>query len=88
MLAETDYTTNASEIDMLTAGTKTLTVTYQPSGGEELSADILLNVKKKFDDTHVTVTLPGAESYSYVYDGSRKTPVPQSPIPRTGKPLR
>lgn len=33
VLAETDYTTNASEIDMLTAGTKTLTVTYQLQEG-------------------------------------------------------
>lgn len=87
VLAETDYTTNASEIDMLTAGTKTLTVTYQPSGGEELSADILLNVKKKFDDTHVTVTLPGAESYSYVYDGSRKNPSPTVTYTADGETL-
>ena len=88
VLVETNYTTNASEIDMLTAGTKTLTVTYQPSGGEALSADILLNVKKKFDDTHVTVTLPGAESYSYVYDGSRKNPSPTVTYTADGKPLR
>ena len=87
VLAETDYTTNASGIDMLTAGTKTLTVTYQPSGGEALSTDILLNVKKKFDDTHVTVTLPGAESYSYVYDGSRKNPSPTVTYTADGETL-
>lgn len=87
VLVETNYTTNASEIDMLTAGTKTLTVTYQPSGGEALSADILLNVKKKFDDTHVTVTLPGAESYSYVYDGSRKNPSPTVTYTADGETL-
>ena len=87
VLVETNYTTNASEIDMLTAGTKTLTVTYQPSGGEALSADILLNVKKKFDDPHVTVTLPGAESYSYVYDGSRKNPSPTVTYTADGETL-
>ncbi len=75
-LAQAEYTTNAAEIDMGAAGTKTLTVTYQPSEGEPLTADILLAVRKRFDDTCVTVTLPDADSYSYVYDGSRKNPKP------------
>ena len=86
-LTQMEYSTNEADINMNTAGTYTLTVTYQPPEGVSLTADILLTVKKKFEDTCVTVTLPGADSYSYVYDGSRKNPSPVVTYTEDGKTL-
>ncbi len=75
-LDQADYTTNAAQIDMNTAGEKPLTVTYQPAGGNVLTTDLKLMIKNSFDATRVTVTLPDADSYSYIYDGNGKKPEP------------
>ncbi len=75
-LDQADYTTNAAQIAMNTAGEKTLTVTYQPAGGNVLTTDLKLMIKNSFDATRVTVTLPDADSYSYIYDGNGKKPEP------------
>ena len=75
-LDQADYTTNAAQIDMNTAGEKPLTVTYQPAGGKVLTTDLKLMIKNSFDATRVTVTLPDADSYSYIYDGNGKKPEP------------
>ena len=76
VLAQTQYTTNAADIRMDTAGEKILTVTYSPAGGSTLTADIRLNVGTLLDSTSVTVTLPGTDAYDYVFDRKTKKPVP------------
>ncbi|MDE7267973.1 MAG: BspA family leucine-rich repeat surface protein, partial [Lachnospiraceae bacterium] len=60
-LAQTEYTTNVSQISMETPGEKTLTVTYKPSGGETLTADIPIIVKS-------TVKISGIEIKNRAYD--------------------
>ena len=77
ILAQTDYTTNAENIDIATTGERTLTITYKTSAGKTLTADIQLAVKKKFDDTCVTVTLPDTDIYQYTYDSKEKKPIPE-----------
>lgn len=88
-LAQTEYTTNAAEIDMSTEGEKTLTVTYN-----NMTADIKLTVSKKEensgeneedkDDSPYTdqerteltaVNAVIANIKSKVYDGSAYKPV-------------
>ena len=79
-LRQTDYTTNAAEIDMTSVGKKTLTISYTPSDAEEgaqpFTADIALTVGRLLDDTTVTITFPAADAFDYVYDGSPKKPTP------------
>lgn len=75
------YTTNADEINkiMTTPGSKTLTVSYTPDGGAALEAPITLTVVCQLTDENTIVTLP-ADADSYIYDGRRKEPVPESVI--------
>ena len=64
-----DFTTNASEIDMTTLGDKTLTITYIPENGSEaepLTANVKLTV------TYANIKISGIEIKDSVYS---KTPV-------------
>ncbi len=64
-----DFTTNASEIDMTTLGEKTLTITYIPENGngtEPLTANVKLTV------TYANVKISGIKIKNSVYS---KTPV-------------
>lgn len=73
-LEMSDYTTNAEDIEMSTAGEKILTVTYRKEDGTELTAQIRLQVTYALTADNTTITLPEGESY--VYTGQPVTPVP------------
>lgn len=77
-LAAADFTTNAATIDMSQSGSKTLTVTYQSPNTDEgsLTADITLTVGYLLDMDSVTITLPDAQTYDYVYNKKAKRPQP------------
>jgi len=64
-----DYTTNASKIDMTTPGDKTLTITYIPENGSEAQA---LKVDVKLTVTNANVKISGIYINNSIYS---KTPV-------------
>jgi len=68
----TNYSTNADNIDMLTIGTKVLTISYR-----ELTTTIDLKVNPRMLDARTAVVLPYT---SCKYDGTAKEPIPSSVI--------
>ena len=66
----TEYTTNASEIDMNVPGKKTLKVSYR-ANGSTLTASVELTVTYVLEAQKVTVTV---EERECVYDGTPVTP--------------
>lgn len=84
-LASGEYTVNVDDLDMNTAGRKTLTVSCKDSDGETYTAEATLWVKsekpvppekKTLGEDNVTITLPDSDAYDYVYNGKEKRPLP------------
>lgn len=77
------YTTNASQIDMAAPGEKELVVTYQ-NGSSNLTGKVTLYVMYGLTADNTKITLPSAEKFSYVYDGSAITPSPTVTVTLNG----
>ena len=82
-LAENQYTTNAEQIDVTTAGERKLVVTCA-KGGKELQAEITLKITYELTDENTTITLPSETDYDYTYNGQLKEPVPTVSYQRAG----
>ena len=74
-LQNSEFTTDASSMDMSTLGNKLLTVTYN-NGSKNLTAGVKIKVIYPLEESTITVTLPDEETFDYVYDGKAKKPVP------------
>ena len=84
-LAQTEYTTNVSQISMETPGEKTLTVTYKPSGGEALTTDIPIIVKSKVKISGIEIKNSVYNKRPVSYTGTAKVEANGTDVTRTVK---